>query len=215
MADCSVCTNPLLGVVASMIDCQARPEEIADSTGLLVTDIEAHIALCCQMPAPVNTLQASDERLQTLQDRINVAITASGLQGDLRAQLSGLGLALRAEAELRRRVEDTEAKARPLPANRNEWTEEEAQRHRDYSDKIVADHAYLAQMTPAEVLALFSELDPASVEREMLREQLTRYVSCWLNLRSNIKPVPESWRLLNFHIAEMQRQFAKLESTVQ
>src|SRR5580658_1491503 len=111
---CPVCTNPMIGVVTSMLDCSASAEEIAASCGLSVEEVEQHITECCKPAVAPTTLAASDNRLALLADRISACITTAGMSGDIRGQLSALSLGVRAELEFRRRLE-TQEKDRAIP----------------------------------------------------------------------------------------------------
>ena len=108
MANCPVCTSEFALEVASMIACGADAETIATTTGLDVDAVEQHIETCCAMATDdsPDSLEKSDARLRALSEQITSASLAAGLQGDAKGQLAGLAIALRAETELRRRLED-------------------------------------------------------------------------------------------------------------
>ena len=109
MADCQVCISPMLLTVVSMAETGSGAGEISTAVGLDEIDIERHFAECCRPAAPAvekDSMAASDSRLRLLQERISLAVNISGIQGDGKNHLAGLSLALRAELELRRRLED-------------------------------------------------------------------------------------------------------------
>jgi hypothetical protein len=109
---CPVCVSPMLLTVVSLAEQGSGVSEIADSTGLTQLEIERHFEKCCASIAVFpekDSLNASDERLRQLQERISLAISVSGVQGDIRSHLTGLSLAIRAELELRRRLEEQAA----------------------------------------------------------------------------------------------------------
>jgi hypothetical protein len=94
--------------IASMIACGATAETIATTTGLDVNAVEDHLATCCATITDdgPDSLEKSDQRLRNLSELIGSASLAAGLQGDPKTQIAALAVALRAETELRRRLED-------------------------------------------------------------------------------------------------------------
>jgi hypothetical protein len=129
MADCQVCISPMLLTVVSMAETGSGAGEISTATGLDELDIERHFVECCRPVTPVkDTMNASDDRLRQLQSRIELAISVSGLQGDGKNHLAGLSLALRAELELRRRLEDQAALERTSNLDSNALTIENLDR---------------------------------------------------------------------------------------
>jgi hypothetical protein len=107
MFDCPACTSTYALEIASMLACGADAETIATTTGLDVALVEQHIESCTTATddSP-DSLEKSDARLRALSEQITSASLAAGLQGDAKGALAGLAIALRAETELRRRLED-------------------------------------------------------------------------------------------------------------
>jgi hypothetical protein len=111
--DCAVCASHEFGVVHSMLEAGASPEAIAGQTSLQLDDIEWHAANCVSFADDgPDTLEKSDQRIRDLAQRIAVAGTAAGLQGDVKSQLQALSAALRAETEIRHALEARAADAR-------------------------------------------------------------------------------------------------------
>lgn len=90
-----------------MLACGADAETIATTTGLDIALVEQHIESCTTATddSP-DSLEKSDQRLRNLSELIGSASLAAGLQGDPKTQIAALAVALRAETELRRRLED-------------------------------------------------------------------------------------------------------------
>ncbi len=104
MSDCEICTSPMLLSVVSLAEQGSSPEEISEATGLHALAIEQHFSECCTLAAPTSerdTMEQSDRRLAQLSERISLAASVSGIQGDTRSHLSALSLALRVELEQR------------------------------------------------------------------------------------------------------------------
>jgi hypothetical protein len=109
MADCPICTSAYALEISTMLDCGATVETIASSTGLDVALVQEHIETCCTTVTDddsPDTLEKSDKRLRVLSERITAATLGAGLSGDAKSQIAALAIALRAETELRRRLED-------------------------------------------------------------------------------------------------------------
>jgi hypothetical protein len=108
MSSCPVCTSSFAVEVSSMIACGADANLIATTTGLDVAAVEQHIETCCALTLDdgPDSLEKSDQRLRNLTELIGSASLAAGLQGDPKTQIAALAVALRAETELRRRLED-------------------------------------------------------------------------------------------------------------
>lgn len=91
-----------------MLACGATPDAIAASTGLDPVAVEAHLAACVSPSTLDDTpdnLERSDQRLRALAEKISLAGTGAGLQGDAKSLLTALSISLRVEMEIRRRLE--------------------------------------------------------------------------------------------------------------
>jgi DNA-binding transcriptional MerR regulator len=109
MSDCPICISPLISTVHSMQETGVSYDEIGETCALDPADIEQHFQKCCEPivagTAP-DSLQASDERLRQLQQKISLVAVGAGLAGDVRSQVSALSLSLRTELEVRARLEE-------------------------------------------------------------------------------------------------------------
>ncbi len=120
---CTVCVSSVLLSVISMAEQDIPVEEIATATGLEASAIERHLAECCTLAASTSepdSIEASDRRLRDLSNRIGLAASVSGIQGDTRSHLSALSLALRVELEQRAAILDRAAAERAAPRNEDE-----------------------------------------------------------------------------------------------
>jgi hypothetical protein len=207
MAACPVCVHPMISTITSMVDCGADVLQIAESCGLSTEEVEQHLAECCKSPAAPTSLQASDERLALLADRISAAIVSSGLSGDTRGQLQALSLGVRAELEFRRRLEQ-QVQERPIP--RVGMTEHEQDLVRNYLDTIIPRFAPLIESTPVEVVESYlASMPETPAVRARLVDELQTYASVWVNLENQIPAIPESLRLLDFRLGELKRRQAR------
>jgi len=150
-----------------MSDCGATFAEIADACGLDSETIEQHFRTCCEVvaagPEP-DSLTASDERLTRLQEKISLAATAGGLQGDLRSQISALSLSLRAELEVRASLQEREKADGDLPSDCRQWTEKQGTQFVAYLDSIVKQATAVARPGSAvDEYGWLCSLEPATL----------------------------------------------------
>jgi hypothetical protein len=120
MSECFVCLSPMLLSVVSLAEGGASADEISTATGLDTLAIEKHFAECCTSTDSLSgpdSMDASDERLRRLSERISLAANISGIQGDTKSHLSALSLALRVELEQRQAIADRLVAKRAAPAN--------------------------------------------------------------------------------------------------
>jgi len=208
---CSICESPLQSVVVSMADCAATVVEISTATGFSEDEVQRHLDDCLKSVAPGaisidDGLAASDDRLHAIEEKISIMATSAGLAGDSKTALAGLNLALRLELESRRRIEESRKNA-----------EEHRESASEYLDRLLAKNQWLAESEPAEVLKLFvdsMDADGCAMQAE-LKGELERYAHVWIKLRSDQLPIPETMRLVRFHIADMERRHSRLIGVAQ
>jgi hypothetical protein len=106
---CPICTSPYLPTVSAMLEAGAKLTEITKSMPFDKHQLQRHkrhaVPRAMTSDETTGKTELSDQRLARWMERTEEAYLASGLQGDLHAQVDALRSGIRAELEFRRRHE--------------------------------------------------------------------------------------------------------------
>jgi hypothetical protein len=212
---CSICTHPEALAIDSALESGVRQLTIAEQFAISKYALSRHVNRC-KAPAASDGVSAGDQTDKWIA-RCDDLYLQAGVSGDLKSQIAALGAAIRALSAAQKQEEKRQEQERAIPTRPGTMTEREATLVHNYLDEVVGQYAWMVQTEREAVLALFdASLDEAGqAVKSQLREQLERHADCWLRLCSGIKPIDDSWRLLQLHFAEMQKQQEALQPHLQ
>jgi hypothetical protein len=208
---CSICSHADVIAINAALEAGVQQTVISSQFCASKYSLSRHAHKCLK-PAPSNGESITDQTEKWLRRADDVFLKAS-VDGDTRGQAQAIGSAIKHLQLATKQAAQKAQQDRALPANTNEWTENEKQKFRDYTDGIIEEHAWLAQTEPEQIMELFQASldDPGQAAQSQLKRELQIYAKCWLRVRSGIRPNDETWRLLHLHFDELAKKHDVLE----
>ena len=151
---CSICTGENVAQINAMLESGLKLKDVAlQVPGLSLYALSRHKRNCLEV-APAITNGSADpleQQIGVWLQRSEELWLAGGASLDLRSQGQAISSAFRALEFARKnqeRMEEKATAARDLPTDISKWTPEEAHKHLEFMDWMIAEAAHTSYATP-------------------------------------------------------------------